>query len=100
MEAAAMLPALTPTYTASERSLGRRPVKPERRIQLARNRGSPPHTNNASASRTVGTHAASSMLGSAESSRSPNDFQPKSDNGDGAFLLSARQAMNGPPGKG
>ncbi len=40
------------------------------------------------------------MLGSAVSSRTPNDFQPKSHNGDGPLPQIARYAMPGPPGKG
>ena len=72
-----MLPALTPTQTVSG-SDGRRSASPDSRIQWHRYVASPPSTSRTSASRTQGTHRSLSMLGSAVSSRTPTDFQPRS----------------------
>ena len=77
-----MLPALTPTQTVSC-SDGRRSASPDCRIQWHRYAASPPSTSRTSASRTHGTQRSSPMLGSAVSSRTPTDFQPKSHMGDG-----------------
>ena len=44
--------------------------------------GSPPQASSASAARTVGTQADSSMLGRAVNSSRPTDFHPRSANGD------------------
>src|SRR5262249_14953457 len=72
-----MLPALTPTQTVSG-SDGRRSASPDCRNQWQRYVASPPSTSRTSASRTQGTHRSSPMLGSAVSSRTPTDFQPRS----------------------
>src|SRR3954449_12096383 len=89
-----MLPALSPTQTVS-RSDGRRSASPDCRIQWHRYRASPPFASRTSASRTQGTQRPSSMLGSAVSSSTPNDFQPSSHMG-----VAACPAMNrhAPPG--
>jgi len=72
-----MLPALSPTQTAS-RSDGKRSASPDCRIQWHRYKASPPATSRTSVSRTKGTQRSSSMLGSAVSSSTPRDFQPSS----------------------
>src|SRR5450759_4922044 len=61
--------------------------------------GSPPFTSRTSVSWTRGTQCSSSMLGSAVSSSTPNDFQPSSHMG----VLASRPVMNfhamaAPPG--
>src|SRR6188472_3196642 len=70
-----MLPALSPTQTASS-SDGMRSRNPDSRIQWYRYSASPPATRKASVSRTSGTHFSWSMLGSAVSSSTPTDLQP------------------------
>src|SRR5262245_6999348 len=72
-----MLPALTPTQTVSG-SVVRRSASPLSRSQWHRYVASPPSTSKTSASRTQGTQRSSPMLGSAVSSRTPIDFQPRS----------------------
>src|SRR5204863_8597620 len=72
------------------RSDGNRSASPDCRIQWLRYRGSPPFTSRTSVSRTRGTQSASSMLGSAVSSSTPNDFQPSSHIG----VLGSRPLMN------
>ena len=72
-----MLPALSPTQTVSLND-GSRSASPDSRIQWQRYRTSPPATSRASASRTSGTQRSRSMLGSAVSSSTPTDFQPRS----------------------
>lgn len=91
-----MLPALNPTQTVS-RSDGRRSASPDCRIQWHRYVASPPATSMTSASRTQGTHRSSPMLGSAVSSRTPSDFQPRSHMGSGVCPVMKRQAEAGPP---
>ena len=71
-----MLPALTPTQTVSG-SDGSRSASPDCRIQWHRYVASPPSTSRTSASRTQGTHRSVPMLGSAVSSSTPTDFQPR-----------------------
>src|SRR6478752_6096543 len=89
-----MLPPLTPTQIA--RSDGKRSASPDCRIQCARYRASPPAASRASVSLTQGTHWSSSMLGSAVSSSTPNDFQPSSHMGVAARPVMNRQAPPGP----
>src|SRR6188472_622616 len=72
-----MLPALSPTQTVSW-SDGSRSVNPDCRIQWQRYRASPPATSRTSASWIMGTQRSRSMLGSAVSSSTPTDFQPRS----------------------
>lgn len=69
-----MLPALTPTQTVSG-SEGSRSASPDSRIQWHRYVASPPSTRSTSASRIQGTHRSAPMVGSAVSSRTPNDAQ-------------------------
>src|SRR3954454_5338349 len=83
-----MLPALSPTQTVS-RSDGRRSAGPDSLIQWHRYRASPPFTSRTSVSRTQRTQRSSSMLGSAVSSSTPNDFHPNSHMG----LLGSRPLM-------
>ena len=71
-----MLPALTPTQTVSGND-GRRSARPDSRIQWHRYVASPPSTSSTSASRTQGTQRSAPMLGSAVSSRTPTDLQPR-----------------------
>ena len=71
-----MLPALTPTQTVSG-SDGSRSASPDSRIQCARYVASPPSTSSTSASRTHGTQRSAPMVGSAASSRTPSDAQPR-----------------------
>ena len=71
-----MLPALTPTQTVSG-SDGSRSASPDSRIQWHRYVASPPSTRSTSASRTQGTHRSAPMVGSAVSSRTPSDAQPR-----------------------
>src|SRR5262247_2526340 len=71
-----MLPALTPTQTVSG-SDGRTSASPDSRIQWHRYVASPPSTSRTSASRTHGIQRFLSMVGSAVSSRTPTDFQPR-----------------------
>src|SRR5262249_26283297 len=73
-----MLPALTPTQTVSG-SEGSTSVSPDSRIQWHRYVASPPSTRSTSASRTHGTHRSAPMDGSAVSSRTPSDAQPRPD---------------------
>src|SRR3954451_18456014 len=68
-----MLPALTPTQTVSVIA-GSRSASPDSRIQWHRYVASPPSTSSTSASSTQGTQRSAPIVGSAESSRSPNDF--------------------------
>src|SRR3954451_21634854 len=72
-----MLPALSPTQTVSL-SDGSTSASPDWRIQWHRYRASPPATSRTSVSRSRGTQCSSSMLGSAVSSSTPTDFQPRS----------------------
>ena len=71
-----MLPALIPTQTVSG-SDGMTRDSPDSRIQWHRYVVSPPSASSTSASRTHGTHRSSPMLGSAVSSRTPKDAQPR-----------------------
>ena len=89
-----MLPALIPTQTVSG-SDGRRSASPDSRIQWHRYVASPPSTSSTSASRTHGTQRSSPMLGSAVSSRTPTDFQPRSHMGAGGSPAMKRQAEAG-----
>src|SRR5580700_6483005 len=90
-----MLPPLSPTQAA--RSEGKRSASPDCRIQWLRYKASPPFTSRASVSWTRGTQRSSSMLGSAVSSSTPNDFQPNSHMGVVARPVMNRQAEPGPP---
>jgi hypothetical protein len=91
-----MLPALNPTQAVS-RSDGKRSANPDCRIQWHRYRESPPSTSRTSVSLTMGTQFSSSMLGSAVSSSTPNDFQPSPHIGHlGSRPLMNRHAAAGP----
>src|SRR5215469_2448496 len=83
-----MLPALSPTQTVSG-SDGSRSASPDCRIQWHKYSASPPFTSRTSVSRTQGTHFSLSMLGSAVSSSTPNDFHPSSHMG----VLGSRPLM-------
>src|SRR6478735_8631808 len=92
-----MLPALSPTHTVSVRD-GKRSTSPDSRIQWYRYRASPPATSRTSVSRTSGTHFSSSMLGSAVSSSTPTDLQPRPTIGFlGSFPLTNCQALSPGP---
>src|SRR4029078_3581694 len=67
---------LTPTHTVSG-SEGSRSASPDSRIQWHRYEASPPSTSSTSASRTQGPHRSAPMVGSAVSSRTPSDAQPR-----------------------
>src|SRR6476646_4758939 len=71
-----MLPALTPTQTVSG-SEGSRSASPDSRIQWHKYVASPPSTRRTSASRIQGTHRSAPIVGSAVSSRTPRDAQPR-----------------------
>ncbi len=91
-----MLPALSPTQTVSSPSDGSRSASPDSRIQWARYVASPPATSSTSASRTHGSHRSAPTLGSAVSSSSPTDFQPRPTIGSVSRPLAKRSADSGP----
>ena len=90
-----MLPALTPTQTVSGRE-GSRSASPDSRIQWERYAASPPSTSRTSASRTHGTQRSSPMLGSAVSSSTPTDFQPRLDRSHGGSPVTKPRTEAGP----
>ena len=96
-----MAPALTPTYTIYGRSDGLQTCEAGMLHPVGQYTRSPPQTSNASDSLTFAAHTSWSMLGSAVSSSTPTDLQPKAETwGSSVAPVIALNAFAGPPGQG